>query len=335
MSIHFGIYLTGPFGQSQQLYQVRNEAKRNRGSWEKVEEQIKKDTAFVLGKQQEAGVSFLCDPLFSQYYLFQPFVEHMHNVSAGPQENWFNNNVFYRRPQINASAYRDTALLFIRSFTQKYHRGKSDLAILPSPFTLMVLSDLFGFENLPNHLDKRTDTIIKLSWILRNEAVLLTQEGYSRIQYDEPAIVYKQSLGSLKPADVELLRVGLKICGQIPKAKTILQTYFGDAGPLLSQLASLPVDGIGVDATETKLEDILACSFVNKELALGLVDARSTALENPNELAAKLHLVEESCRPKALYLTPNTGTEYRGWTHGLRKLQLLAEVRKIYDQEKP
>ncbi len=319
-----GIYLTGAFGQSQDLYRVRNEAKRGRGSQQQVDEQIVRDNTLVLEKQKEVGVSFLCDPLFSQYYLFQPLVEHVQEVSSGSQENWFNNNVFFRRPQIPASAYRNTCLVSSKSFTSNYHHGKSDLAILPSPFTLLMLSDLSGFSD-------RDEAVTKISRILRNEAELLVREGYSRIQYDEPVLVYMQSLGSLKSEHLDLLQRGLDICGQVSGATTVLHTYFGDAGPLLLDLISLPVDGIGIDSTETKIDHVLAHSFNGKELVLGLVDARSTALENSIDLAVTLHEVKSKCQPKVLYLTPNTGTEYRGFTHGLRKLELLAETKRLFD----
>ncbi len=319
-----GIYLTGAFGQSQELYRVRNEAKRGRGSQDAVDEQIKRDTALVLEKQKEVGVSYLCDPLFRQFYLFQPFVEQVRNVSVGSQENWFNNNVFFRRPQISASAYRNTCLVTSKSFTGDYHSGKSDLAILPSPFTLLMLSDLSCFND-------KVEAVTKLSQILRNEAELLVREGYSRIQYDESALVYMQSLGSLKSEHLDLLWCGLDICGQFSGATTVLHTYFGDAGPLLSELVSLPVDAIGIDGTETRLDDVLKHNFKDKELVLGLVDARSTALENHDDLATALRTVQDHCQPKALYLTPNTGTEYRGFTHSLKKLDVLAETKRCYD----
>ncbi len=318
------IRLTGPFGQSQALYRVRNEAKRGRGSLAAVEEQIRKDTDFVLEKQREAGVTELCDPLFAQYYLFQPFVECVHNVSVGPQENWFNNNVFFRRPQINASAYKDTSLVSSTPFTSKYHRGKSEVAILPSPFTLLMLSNFSGFT------DQR-EAITRVSQILHNEAKLLVQEGYRRIQYDEPALVYMQSLGSLKPAHLDLLQQGLEICGRVPGAVTSLHTYFGNAGPVLSRLLDLPVDGLGIDCTETPLDDFLLYSFPGKDLTLGLVDARTTAWEDPTTLVASLKKIDYFCQPRTLSLTPNTGTEYRGWSHGLRKLELLAETKRLYN----
>lgn len=322
-----GIYLTGAFGQSQQLYRVRNEAKRGRGSSEAVEEQIKKDTALVLEKQNEAGVSFLSDPLFSQFYLFQPFVEHVHNVSAGAQENWFNNNVFYRRPQIDRAAYRNTASA--KAFTSQYHHrdpalAKSDLAILPSPLTLLLLSDLSGFHN-------PKEAITNIAHLLKNEACLLVEEGYTRIQFDEPALVYMKSLGSFTLSHLDLLRQGLAICGEIPGATTVLHTYFGNAAPLVPALLHLPVNGIGVDCTETRLDDLLTYHFADKELVLGLVDARSTSLENPYDLVTALRTVQDHCQPKAIYLTPNTGTEYRGWTHGLRKLELLSETKRLFD----
>src|SRR3989344_5713167 len=98
--MHLGIYLTGPFGQSQQLYEVRNEAKRGRGTEEAVRQQIEKDAKTVIKAQQEAGLDFIIDPLFGQYDLFQPLVEGVSGISAGRHENWFNNNLFYQKPRI-------------------------------------------------------------------------------------------------------------------------------------------------------------------------------------------------------------------------------------------
>jgi len=93
----------------------------------------------------------------------------------------------------------------------------------------------------------------------------------------------------------------------------------------------LPVDCIGIDGTETSVESILRHRFSGKELELGLIDARNTALEDPVELATVLTRVAEQCEPDSLWLTPNTGTEYRGFTHGTKKLRLLEEVRRSLD----
>ncbi|HLC97599.1 MAG TPA: hypothetical protein VJC21_02365 [Candidatus Nanoarchaeia archaeon] len=321
----FGIYLTGPFGQSQALYQARNEEKRGRGTKEAVSQQMIKDTQEVLAFQQAAHLDFVIDPSFSLYYLFQPFAEQVEGVRVGPQENWFNNNVFYWRPQIHGPLRMQTG------FTEKYlHLGHFphtiSLAVLPSPYTLLMLSDAQGYADTGA-------AITNLAELLAAEAQHLVTKGIRRIQYDEPAIVVKQSLGSLREEDLSLLRRAMDICGHISGASTCLHTYFGDAGPLLPYLSALPVDGIGVDGTETSLNDILKQTYKNKEIALGLVDARNTSLENPEELVEKVRKVAEKTHPKKVWLTPNTGTEYRGFTHAAQKVAILGEAKRILEME--
>jgi|SRR3989344_238471 len=321
----FGAYLTGPFGQSQQLYQARNEAKRGRGSSEAISQQSRKDTQLIIQQQREAGLDYVIDPMFNVFYLFQPFAEQTNEVKVGPQENWFNNNIFYWRPQIQGPLTVPDLQI---SFTEKYlhldelTENANSMVILPSPYTLLALSDVIGYAN-------KKEAITNLAEVLHAEATHLVSQGISRIQYDEPAIVVKQSLGSLTVEDLELLQRGIGICGRVAGASTSLHTYFGDAGPIIPYLNRLPVDCLGIDGTETSFNDILKHNYSGKELALGLLDARSTSLEDPIDIATKLRIVAEKTHPKKLYLTPNTGTEYRGFTNGLKKLGLLKQVKEM------
>ncbi len=319
--VNFGAYLTGAFGQSQELYNARNEAKRGRGSQEAVVKQAREDTQKVIRLQREAGLDFVIDPMFNFFYLFQSFAELVEGVKTGPQENWFNNNVFYWRPQIHGPLGLQTG------FTEKYiHVGElptdgTAMIILPSPYTLLMLSDVIGYS------DKK-EAVTNLAEILHAEAQHLVSLGIGRIQYDEPAIVVKQSLGSLADEDLKLLQRGMEICGRVDGANTALHTYFGDAGPIIPYLLSLPVNCIGIDGTETSPADILKHDYSGKELALGFLDARNTSLEDRAEIAEQLRIVAERTHPQKLWLTPNTGTEYRGFTHGTRKLNLLQQVRQ-------
>ena len=319
-----GIHLTGAFGQSQELYKARNEAKRGRASYGVVDEQIIEDTKTIINKQKELDFSFVIDPMFNTYYLFQDFAENVSGVEVGPQENWFNNNVFYWRPQIGYPLHSPPA-----GFTDNIHfslfpTDAPTIGILPSPYTLMVLSIMGGYKD-------EKSAVHNLAKLLREEAQKLVAKGITRIQYDEPAIVVKQSLGSLSKKDIELLEIGIEQCGRIKGATTSLHTYFGDAGPIIKELLDLPVDCIGIDATETRLDDILRHDFSGKEVALGLVDARSPSFEIAEDLAEKMRQVAEKCNPDALYLIPNTGTEYIGWTFGLEKMKIMQEAIKIFE----
>lgn len=321
-----GVYLTGACGTSKKLYRARNEAKRGRGTTEAVHEQVEQDTLSLIEDQENKGFSFIVDPQYSFYDLLQPFTESVEGVTVGPQENWFNNNVFYRRPQIQGPL-KNKAESFLEKYvhSNRLHEKQSSMAILPSPYTLLKLSDVSGYQN-----DK--EAIKDLAKLLREEAKKLVKKGFSRIQFDEPTIVMKQTLGSVKEEDIELLKEGINEIGKIEGASTSLHTYFGDAGPLLSVLENLPVDCIGIDCTETRLSDILKHKFSGKELALGLVNSRTPAMEDPKDLVEKLHKVSDNTDAKQIWLTPNTGLEYIGWTLGNKKLSILEEAKRGFEK---
>ena len=327
--MEIGTYLTGAFGQSQELYKARNELKRDRGdkkiAEKKVEEILLSETKKVISLQEESSLNFIIDPMFKFFYLFQPFVENFPGVEEGSQENWFNNNVFYRRPKFNSLLAKKIG------FTSPYLYldiipKKSSMAILPSPYSLLMLSDPTNCE-----LYNKKELIENFSFIVRSEAEHLVSEGIKRIQYDEPAIVVKNSLNSLTDYDLELLNRSMEICGKINNATTSLHTYFGDANGIIPYLINLNVDCIGIDCIETPLNEILKNEFHNKEIALGLVDSRSTYLEDPKELAKNLEKIAEKFQPDKLYLTPNTATEYRGYTNAISKLKILREAKEIFN----
>lgn len=320
-----GGYLNGPFGQSQSLYEIRNEWKRGRGLIEDVKKLIKLETRENIRLQKEAGLDYIVDPMFGISYLFQPLSETVKGVSVGPQENWFNNNVFSWTPQIQGPLEIQTG------FSQKYiHLDElptdgTAMVILPSPYTLLMLSHVRGYG------DKR-EAITNLAEVLHAEAEHLASKGVGRIQYDEPAIVVKESLGSLTQEDLDLLSRGMDICGRVKRAKTSLSTYFGNAGPIIPSLLHLSVDCIGIDCTETSINDIMKHKYSKKELALGLIDSRSTSLESPREIAEKIREIVKRTDPEEIFLTPNTGTEYRGYTHGKNKLEILSETKRILNE---
>ena len=331
--MNFGVYLTGAFGQSQALYDARNAAKRGRGFPEAVERQILEDTKTVIEKQKEAGLSFVIDSMLRMYHLLQPFSENVPGVKIGPQENWFNNNVFFWRPEISGKIDASAT-----GFTVKYlHtdlllQGGDATVVLPSPYTLIALSTFKGVNGYEMHPAEQRSKIIDIANLIKAEAQNLVKKGFKRIQYDEPAIVNRQSLGSLTRTDISLLASAMRQCGRISGATTILHTYFGDAGPIMEQLRDLETDGIGIDCTETRLDDVSKHKFTGKELVLGLVNARTTARENPESLAKKVRMVAEATDPKALWLTPNTGTEYIGWAHGLEKLAVLKAAKEHFEK---
>ena len=225
-------------------------------------------------------------------------------------------NLFYIWPKIVSSLNHADI-----GFTEKFihldllPQGKAAV-ILPSPYSVFMDSDIKAYPN-------QKSAIVDIAQLLREEAKRLVEKGVVRIQYDERAFPIRQSRGSLEQEDFALLTIAMEQCGKIEGATTSLHTYFGDVGPRIPFLLDLPVDCIGIDGTQTSIDEIVKYKFDKKELALGLLDTTSASMEDPKNLAAKLRKVMEMAGPFALYLTPNTSTEYIGWTLAIEKLGVL------------
>lgn len=310
------MYLSGAFGQSQDLYRARNELKRGRGTRKSLNDQVRKDSKKVIEGQERLNCRFVMDPQFNYFDPLQPFVEQLAQVEAGPQENWFNNNTFYRRPQISDSLEPAAKSFMLPYLNEDLLKDKNMMVILPSPYTLYMLSDCLGYKSAE-------EAVKRLALVLRQEIEYLKEAGVKRIQFDEPAIAMKNALGSLEQKDLDLLHTAFAVMAPFEGISSCLQTYFGRVGNLLGNLIQLPVDCIGVDCTETSIDAIAGVSFEGKELALGIINARSPAMENVDEIVEKVRRVREGSRPKTLYLVPNTGFEFIGWTHGHMKLDIL------------
>ena len=91
------------------------------------------------------------------------------------------------------------------------------------------------------------------------------------------------------------------VCGDAAKLP------FGDAGPHLASLADCPIAAIGIDFYSTRADAVP--QGYPKEIHAGVLDARSSALESPEEIgrfAAEL-LARE---PAGLALVPNGDLQF-------------------------
>ncbi len=212
--MNIGTYLTGAFGPSQRLYEKRNEVKMGHGTKTSVKEQIKKDSDSIIKTQQDNHCNFIIDPQYHFYDLFQPFVENIPEISPGPQENWFNNNVFYRIPIINGP-FKNPPKGFFHNYLdmEALSSTKQAMAILPSPLTFYLLSNVDGYLS-------ESEAIKDLATIISNEAKDLAKRGIKRIQFDEPALAMMGSLNTIKPKHLHLLQEGMEIIGRIPDVTT-------------------------------------------------------------------------------------------------------------------
>jgi hypothetical protein len=140
----------------------------------------------------------------------------------------------------------------------------------------------------------------------------------------ELVVLSEPFLGRIAPESVQDLAVPLESLGGGPKLA--LQLTFCDARVALeSGLAELPVDAIGVDFYLTHLTDLP--KGLEKLLLAGVVDARSSTVEDAGEVAGFARRLQEEREVERLALVPNGDLQFVAQPIAADKLRRLGTAK--------
>ena len=275
----------------------------------RVEDEV---TAEVLQEQIEAGLDLVTDGQVrwddEQTYLMRRLA----GVSITGLIRWFDTNMYYRQPSIDgAVAWREPITVRDYAFAAD-HSSKPVKAVLTGPYTLARLS-------IDNHYGSIQGATMALAEALNREALALEKAGATLIQFNEPAITqHKEDFPDFSVACRRLVE-GLK-------AETALYTYFGDIDGMYPKVLELPFVVIGLDfVMGPRNEALLHRSPFTKKLGLGIVDARNTRLEAPEQIAQRIRALGDSVAPEDIHVSPNTGLEFLPREVAQEKLRRLAQ----------
>ena len=109
-------------------------------------------------------------------------------------------------------------------------------------------------------------------------------------------------------------------------APLVLQLTFGDSGPLLERLIELPVAGIGVDFYATALEAVPP--EFPKLLLAGVVDARSSAVEEPSDISDFVGRLRER-GAREIALVPNGDLQFVAEPLARKKIAALGAAQEL------
>jgi 5-methyltetrahydropteroyltriglutamate--homocysteine methyltransferase len=272
-------FVPGLYPRSEALVQATRDLDRGRTTQEAVGEQQARDLEALLAVQREAGLDLLADGMLSWQDLFRPLVEASDGLKTGPLTRFLDTNTFYRAPQAEGHAPR-----LRKPLGPAYIAPLEDrrLVTLPSPYALASGTGL----------EPRT-----------------VAEGVLRPQIEaadaELVVLGEPFLARAPQPDLAPLAEALALLrGGPPLA---LQVTFGDAAPLVERgLFELPVEGIGIDFYATSADAVP--ERTDKLLLAGVLDVRSSLLEDPHEIAsfaARLHQ-----RVSRVALVPNGDLQY-------------------------
>jgi 5-methyltetrahydropteroyltriglutamate--homocysteine methyltransferase len=236
--------------------QATRDLDRGRTTQEAADQQVDRDLAELIGVQQAADVDLLADGMLRWQDLFRPLVEASAGLEPGPMTRFLDTNTFWFAPRQTGGTPRLEEPLTER-FVAPLPGPR--LVTLPSPWAFALSTDLSPSEIAEGVLKPQIDATDA-------ELVVLSEPFLAREAHPD--------LGTLAEA-LEVLAGGPDLA---------IQFTFGDAKVVLEAGAGdLPVQAVGVDFYATHASDIP--DGFGKKLLAGVIDARSSALEDPEEIA--------------------------------------------------
>lgn len=314
-------YLTGISPRGEALIGATRAFERGSIPESALEGAFREDAGALVRLQSELGMGYISDGMLRWQDLLRPFALRWRGLEVGPLARWFDNNAFYRRPIIAGEVGADPDGSSLRPFLElgALPKGRKWKAILPSPYAFARLSEDRFYGDL-------AELAMAIADALHREAEALVRMGFGYIQFSEPRLAYGGAPGRDEAAiAIDAISRAARGLG----ARTCLHVYFGDASPLLADLADLPVDDIGIDLTESEADpDALSILPSDKGLALGIADGRNSLVEDPAGMAAIAGRILDAAPARAIFLCPSCELEHLPRNVADRKIEALALAAK-------
>jgi 5-methyltetrahydropteroyltriglutamate--homocysteine methyltransferase len=309
--------LTGPFPRPEELVRATRDLDRGRASPESVEEVYARTEGEVAALERRLGLDWITGGYLRWPDLFRPFAETWEGFTVGPLTRWFETNTFYRQPILHAPPSRPAGSIAARLPPAARSVPAKGGVLLPGPYTFAGLLD--------NRSGETAEALVhRLGRLLGDEARELAAAGFATFELSEPLLVDRPPDGALAEAVVAAYR---SIQAGAGATTTIVWTYGEDAVPAFPFLDRLPVSAVGVDLAETDWESIPA-STERRGLGLGVIDPRTTLVEEPAEVTRIVRALHERRHPSTFYLGPGGPLDLLPWEPATRKLHLLAAARQ-------
>lgn len=308
--------LTGALPRSEALVEATRDLDRGRTTADAVQALFQKTEGEVAALEGRLGLELRTGGYLRWPDLFRPFAETWEGFTVGPLTRWFETNQFYRQPILNAPPARVPGAIasWLPPTDAQAHRRK---AILPGPYTFAGLVD--------NRSGETAEALThRLGRLLAEEVHELRAAGWTAFQFQEPLLVAHPPEGARAEAVVAAYR---SISGAAADATTAVWTYFADARPAWPLLTRLPVSVLGIDLSETDALH-LAPSREPRGLGLGVLDPRTSLMEEPDEIVQLARQVVAHHRPPVLWVGGGAPLDLLPWDAATRKLQGLPTVRQ-------
>ena len=269
-------------------------------------------TKEVLEDQARAGVDIVTDGQIRWYDPQTFFASRIEGFDINGLIRYFDTNTYYRQPVAQQRLKWKGPMSVADYQFAAANSEKPVKAVVIGPYTLAKLS------RWPCYSQVR-DVVLDLADIMNREARALAEAGAPLVQFDEPAILRSKD-------DFPLFKEAMSCLVDGVTVKTALYAYFGDISGIASEFLALPFDVIGLDFVMGAANlDLLNGFPDDKELGLGVIDARNTKLESVDEIVAQITRVGGSVSPDRIQVSPSCGLEFLPRANAYDKLVRMVE----------
>jgi 5-methyltetrahydropteroyltriglutamate--homocysteine methyltransferase len=297
-------YQHGIFPRSESVVAATRDLERGRTSEEAVEAAFSDDRDAFVALQRGGGLGFFSDGLLRWQDLFRPLVEASTGLDADGLARWFDNNAFYRTPDVSAPPVLSVEPAVFAGLDAL---PRPRMATLPSPYLFFRAARGLGVVEAAEAL-------------LRPAAEFLVARACALIHLQEPWIGFH----GIEDAEWASFEKALGVLTEGLSATVVLHVFYGDAEPLLDRLRRLPVAAVGVDLVETDAGAV--GTHWETGLLAGCVNGRSTVLEDVDATAEVVARVTERAGPPRLFLSSASELELLPQTLAAEKVRLLGAV---------
>jgi 5-methyltetrahydropteroyltriglutamate--homocysteine methyltransferase len=294
-------YAPGIYPRSEALVQATRDLDRGRVTQEAVDAQAEEDFRELVSVQEQAELTLLSDGLLRWQDHFRPLAERSAGLDARPLTRFLDTNTFFRAVLVDGEPRLTDPVPAPGLPAGRW------LASLPSPYAFARAAD--GAASAKTLAAN----------VLAPQIQAYAQEDAGLVVLIEPFVARDGKVAELLDALAELP-------AEVPLA---LQLPFGDAGPVLADLAGAPVEAIGVDFYATSLDSVP--TDYPKEIMAGVIDSRSSALEDPVEID---RFAEELAarNPAGLSLSPNGDLQFVPESIAREKIARLGRSRVALEE---
>jgi 5-methyltetrahydropteroyltriglutamate--homocysteine methyltransferase len=316
----YQVSLTGLHARNEKTIQATQDWERSRINEVTLKENFDSDCDSLVELQKHVGADYITDGQITLAWqdLFRPVSSGFEGLEPGPMVRWFNTNTFFYTPIVKGAISSDGKVLS-RAIERRFvNHGSSLKIILPDPLTFSELAE-------DKHYGSKEKLQFAYTDAIRGELRNLSSLGVKYVQFSAPSLVYRLKKKPFSRAELKQLGEAVRNALRGVSLRSGFYPFFGDASPYLPELFDvIPTDDVGVDLTQT---DDSSLSATSKGVIAGIVDSRTTYLEDVEMLAARVEDVLERTGTKTLTLAPSADLRYIPRVSADEKLELLGRLR--------